>query len=536
MNFDFQKYSYPSKRTVSFAGQGMVATSSPLPAQIGLDILKSGGNAIDAAIATAAALTVIEPTSNGIGSDSFALIWYKGKLYGLDGSGISPMGLTAAMLKEVGHDEMPFLGWEPVMVPGSPSAWAMASERFGKLDFSQLMEPAAKYAQSGYPIATNIGKLWNNAKNKFMAAGGKEKFGDWFDTFAPNDICPNAGDIWKCEAMAKTLREIGATKAESFYRGGLASKIDEHSKKTGGYIRAEDLAGYHAQWVEPITTNYKGYDIYEIPPNSHGITALMALNILKNFDLGKNREDAFAYHKTIEAMKLAFIDGMEYIADPASMKTKVADMLSEAYAKSRSELIGDTALTPKPGTPFSGGTVYLCTADSEGNMVSWIQSNYAGFGSGIVVPNTGIALQNRGANFTLDETKDNCYAPSKKSYHTIIPAFMAKDGKPIGPFGVMGGFMQPQGHLQVVLNTVEFGMNPQETLDAPRFQWVGGKKVQLERSVQAHIALKLAEMGHEIEIINDTNLMGKGEIIWRLDSGVLAGGAEPRCDGHVACY
>ena len=522
MKFDTQKYSYASRRTVSFAKNGMVATSSPLPAQVGLDVLKKGGNAIDAAVATAAALSVIEPTSNGIGADSFALIWYKGKLYGLNGSGRSPRLISGEKLLEKGLKAVPSDGWDPVMVPGTPSAWAEAVKKFGNLSLSEVLEPAAKYAEEGY--------------KRFMKAGGPEKFEGWFETFAPDGKMLSDGDVFRCQAMADTLRGIGATNAESFYRGELAKKIAAYSEKTGGWMRLNDLEDYRAEFVEPITTNYHGYDVYELPPNGHGITVLMALNILKGFDLGNNRESVDVYHKTIEAMKLAFVDGKEYVADPKAMKTKVADMLSEEYAAERRKLITDTAVMPEPGTPFSGGTVYLCTADKEGNMVSWIQSNYMGFGSGIVVPGTGISFNNRGANFSLDPTKDNFLEPGKKAYHTIIPGFLCKDGKAVGPFGVMGGFMQPQGHLQVLLNTIDFGMNPQEALDAPRFQWVGGKKVQLERAVPTDIALKLAAMGHEVEIMNDTYSMGRGEIIWRWDDEVLVGASEPRCDGHVASW
>ena len=536
MKFDTQKYSYASRRTVSFAKNGMVATSSPLPAQVGLDVLKKGGNAIDAAVATAAALSVIEPTSNGIGADSFALIWYKGKLYGLNGSGRSPRLISGEKLLEKGLKTVPSDGWDPVMVPGTPSAWAEAVKKFGNLPLSEVLEPAAKYAEEGYPLAPNIGKQWALGYKRFMKAGGPEKFEGWFETFAPDGKMLSDGDVFRCQAMADTLREIGATNAESFYRGELAKKIAAYSEKTGGWMRLDDLEDYRAEFVEPITTNYHGYDVYELPPNGHGITVLMALNILKGFDLGNNRESVDVYHKTIEAMKLAFVDGKEYVPDPKAMKTKVADMLSEEYAAERRKLITDTAVMPEPGTPFSGGTVYLCTADKEGNMVSWIQSNYMGFGSGIVVPGTGISFNNRGANFSLDPTKDNFLEPGKKAYHTIIPGFLCKDGEAVGPFGVMGGFMQPQGHLQVLLNTIDFGMNPQEALDAPRFQWVGGKKVQLERAVPTDIALKLAAMGHEVEIMNDTYSMGRGEIIWRWDDEVLVGASEPRCDGHVASW
>ena len=357
MKFDTQKYSYASRRTVSFAKNGMVATSSPLPAQVGLEILKKGGNAIDAAVATAAALSVIEPTSNGIGADSFALIWYEGTLYGLNGSGRSPRLISGEQLLERGLSAVPTDGWDPVMVPGAPSAWAEAVGRFGRLPLSEVLEPAARYAEDGYPIAPNIGKQWVMGYNRFMKAGGPEKFEGWFETFAPGGKKLSDGDVFRCQAMADTLREIGATNAESFYRGELARKMADYSERTGGWLRRNDLEDYRAEFVEPITTEYHGYDVYELPPNGHGITVLMALNILKGMELDGNRESVDVYHKTIEAMKLAFADGKEYVADPKAMKTRVADMLSPEYAAQRRQLITDTALEPVPGTPFSGGTV-----------------------------------------------------------------------------------------------------------------------------------------------------------------------------------
>ncbi len=536
MKFDSQKYQYPSRRSVTFAKNGMVATSCPPAAQVGLEILKKGGNAIDAAIATAATLTVVEPTCNGIGSDAFALIWYQGRLYGLNGSGRAPRLLTPEELLAQGHTSVPTMGWAPVMVPGVTSAWAEASKRFGRLEFAQLLEPAARYAEEGYPVAPNVAKLWEKEFEKFTSGGGRERFASWYDTFAPKGRAPHAGELFSCPELAATLRELGATCSESLYRGALAQKISAFSEATGGWLRAADLEDYRAEWVEPISAEYHGYEVFEMPPNGHGLTVLMALNILSGYDLGRERESTTVYHRMIEAMKLAYADTKEYVADPQFMRTRVEDLLHPDYAASRRALIGEQALLAQPGSPYSGDTVYLCTADGEGNMVSWIQSNYQEFGSGIVVPGTGISLQNRGANFTLDPTKDNYLQPGKKSYHTIIPGFLCKDGRPVGPFGVMGAFMQPQGQLQVLLNTIDFGMNPQEALDAPRFQWIEGKKIQLEQGVPAHIAQELAAMGHEVEVIEDPLLMGRGEIIWRTDEEMLAGGSEPRCDGHVASW
>ena len=315
----------------------------------------------------------------------------------------------------------------------------------------------------------------------------------------------------------------------------MAEKIDTFSRETGGYLRKEDLAQFHAEWVEPISTNYRGYTVSEIPPNGHGIVVLMALNILEGFQFTQ-RDTAESIHKQIEAMKLAFTDGKRYIADPRFMRVTPEQMLSKEYAAKRRALIGEQALMPEAGDPSCGGTVYLCTADGEGNMVSFIQSNYMGFGSGIVVPGTGIALQNRGNNFSLDPNSENCLAPGKKSYHTIIPGFLSKDGKAIGPFGVMGGFMQPQGQVQVVMNTIDFMMNPQEALDAPRWQWVGDKNIEVEQSFPAWITESLVRAGHNVKVLPESLTMGRGQIIWRNDEGVLVGATEPRTDGTVAAW
>ena len=536
MELDFQRYSYPSRRTVSFAGNGMTATSGPLPAQVGLEVLRRGGNAIDAAVSMAAALTVTEPTSNGLGSDAFALLWTKGRLYGLNASGRAPLSLSAGLLRSRGHKTMPLRGWETVMTPGAPSAWAALSARFGSMPLSELVEPAARYAEEGCPLASNVARLWGRAFEDFSKELKGQEFRGWFETFAPEGRAPQAGELWRCQALAASLREIGGTNAESFYRGALAEKIDEFSRLNGGFLRKEDLACYRPEWVEPLSVNYRGFDVCELPPNGHGITVLMALNILKGFDLGAIRERGEVYHLMIEALKLAFTDAREYVADPRTMKVRVPDLLSDSYADRRRALITDAALDPRPGDPYCGGTVYLCTADNQGNMVSYIQSNYQGFGSGIVVPGTGVSLQNRGANFSLDPDSGNVLAPGKKSYHTIIPGFLMQNGKPVGPFGVMGGFMQPQGHLQTLVNTIDFHMNPQEALDAPRFQWTGGRRIQLEKGVPAAVVKELAGRGHELEVVEDSTDMGRGEIIRRLENGVLAGAAEPRCDGTVACW
>lgn len=535
MNFDPHDHPYPSRRKTTYARQGMVATSQPLAAQAGLDILKKGGNAIDAAIATAACLTVVEPTSNGIGGDAFALVWAGGKLHGLNASGPAPRKLSGEELLQKGYREMPQLGWETVTVPGAPAAWAELSERFGKLPLTVVLQPAIEYAEKGYPVSPTVGGLWETAFSKYALSLREEQYQSWFETYAPDNRAPRIGEIWRSPAHARTLQDIAETKSASFYQGELAEKIDSYSRKYNGYLRKEDLESYRPQWVQPINVNYRGYDVWEIPPNGHGLVALMALNILKGFEF-RAKDTLDTYHKQIEALKLAYVDGRQFIADPASMRVKVRDLLSDSYAEERRRLIGAQALEPLPGTPPQGGTVYLAAADQEGNMVSMIQSNYKGFGSGLVVPGTGISLHNRGFNFSLDPNHPNFLAPGKRPYHTIIPGFLTRNNQAVGPFGVMGGFMQPQGHVQVIMNALDFGMNPQAALDAPRWLWLKNKKVQFEAKVPEHIVQGLGRLGHDVEYSLDTASFGRGQIIWRDEHGVLAGGSEPRADGMAASW
>jgi len=535
MNFDPLYHPYPSRRSVVFARKGMVATSQPLAAQAGLDILKKGGNAIDAAISTAACLTVVEPTSNGIGGDAFAQVWTKGKLYGLNASGPAPQKISLETLKKAGHKELPKYGMIPINVPGAPSAWAALSKRFGRLPLTEVIAPAILYAEEGFPVSPVINKLWQDGFRTYKTQKGEE-FRHWFELFAPNSRPPAIGEVWRSPQHARTLQSIAETNAESFYRGELAEKIDQFFKKYNGYLTKEDLADYQPEWVDPIKVNYRGYDVWEIPPNGHGLVALMALNILKGFDF-TDKETVETYHRQIEAIKLAFADGLKYITDARKMTVKVEDLLSDAFAAERRRLIGRDALQPEPGRPASSGTVYLATADAEGNMVSYIQSNYKGFGSGMVVPGTGIALHNRGHNFSFDPSHDNRLEPGKKPYHTIIPGFLTKDNKAVGPFGVMGAFIQPQGHVMVVMNTVDFHLNPQAALDAPRWQWMEGKTVEIEPLFPEYIAETLNRRGHDLKraTIGATSF-GRGQIIWRNEEGVLAGATEPRTDGTVAAW
>lgn len=538
MNFQFDPLScrYPSRRTVTYGTRGMVCAAQPLAAQAGLDIMKQGGNAFDGILAAAACMMLMEPMSCNMGGDGFALIWHEGKLYGLNASGPAPMLLSLDALKKAGYTEMPRLGWGAVTVPGVTSGWAEINRRFGSMPLSDILAPAISYAREGFPVAPVASQLWKNSFRNLNRDLPEEQFSAWASVFAPDGRPPEAGSVFRAPAFGDTLEELARTGCESFYRGAIADAIDAFSRKTGGYIRKEDLASYHARWVEPITTNYRGYDVWEMPPNGHGLVVLMALNILEGFDLSAGHEDPGTLHLLIEAMKLAFADGKRYIADPDAMKASIRRLLSKEYAGSRRSLIGNEALDPVPGDPYCGDTVYLCAADGAGNMVSYIQSTYAGFGSGISLPGTGIVFQNRGNGFTMDETRENCVGPGKRPYHTIIPGFLTKDGKPVGPFGVMGGFMQPQGHLQVLTNMIDFHMNPQEALDAPRFMWTSEKNIQLEYGFGPDTAGVLSRMGHSVQIPAGSLMLGRGQIILRDDAGTLCGASEPRTDGMAAAW
>ncbi|MBS3816106.1 MAG: gamma-glutamyltransferase [Candidatus Thermoplasmatota archaeon] len=535
MNFDPLSYPYDSRRSVNYANNGMVATSQPLAAQAGLEVLKKGGNAVDAAVATAASLTVLEPTSNGIGGDGFAIVWKDGELHGLNSSGPSPRALDIDTVKEEGHEEMPKFGWTPVTVPGIPAAWSELNERFGELPFEDVIEPAADYAENGYPISPILGKYWQAAYRGYKENLEEEKFQNWFNTFAPKGRAPDIGEIWRSKDHADTLRKIGKSRAESFYRGELAEKIVEFSKETGGFFDKEDLSDFTPEWVDPISVDYRGHEVWELPPNGQGIVALMALNILKDFDFSC-KEKVETYHKQIEALKLAFADGKKLITDPEYMDVGPEELLSEEYASERRDIIGDEAIEPEPGRLGERGTVYLATADGEGNMVSYIQSNYMGFGSGLVVPDTGIALQNRGNTFSLDPEHANCIEPRKRTYHTIIPGFLTRQEEAVGPFGVMGGYMQPQGHLQVIMNSLDFDMNPQAALDAPRWRWDEEKRVYVEKSFADDIAKALSRKGHDVNYSLHSGSYGRGQIIWKDEDGVYAGGTEKRTDGHIASW
>ncbi len=538
--FDPLLQRYPSQRFPIYARGGMVNCSSPQASAAGLEILLAGGNAMDAAVAAAAALTVTEPTANGIGSDAFAILWSAKdrRLYGLNSSGPAPALASIRRVLDDGRDEngaMPTHGWTPVTVPGAPAAWAALSSRFGRLPLKRALAPAVRYARDGYPCAPNLAQMWNLALTRFRKELRAPCFQAWFDTFSPPGDLWHAGDMIRLPDHADTLEAIGETNAEAFYRGALAEKTDAASREQGGYLRYDDLAAYQPVWVEPIRVNYRGYEVCEIPPNGQGITALMALNILKEFDFS-DKEDPLTYHRQIEAVKMAFADALHYVTDPAHMELDYHRLIVPAYGAMRAAEMTEQAQIYTHRTPPDGGTVYLCTADGEGNMVSFIQSNYKGFGSGIVVPGTGISLQNRGKDFSLDPQAANCLKPGKRSYHTIIPGFLMKDGAPAGPFGVMGAYMQPQGHVQVITNLIDFRLDPQQALDAPRWQWTRGKEILTENRFSPAMAAALAGLGHEVRPEPSTPAFGRGQMILRLPNGTLIGGTESRTDSNIACF
>ena len=537
---NLDQHPYASQRRPVVAANGMVATSQPLAAQAGLQALRRGGNAVDAAVATAVTLTVVEPTHNGIGGDAFALVWDGGRLHGLNGSGRAPAALTPVVVRGAGYTSMPEQGWMTVTVPGAPRAWRDLHERWGRLPFETLFEEAIRYAGEGYPLSPVLARSWQRSIEVYRANTGAE-FAGWLPTFAPAGFMPTAGAFWASQAHAQTLQEIAQSGAESFYRGPLAERIAAFSAETGGMLALSDLAAHTSTWVEPLKTNYRGYDVWEIPPNGQGITALIALNILEGFDLARfPRDSSASLHLQIEAIKLAFADARRYVGDPEHQGEPVealwAGLLDKGYASARRRLVAETATLHPPGDPVRGGTVYLCAADRDGLMVSMIQSNYMGFGSGIVVPGTGIALHNRGNGFTLEDGHPNQLAPGKRPFHTIIPGFLSKDGEALGPFGVMGGHMQPQGHVQMVVNMIDYGMNPQASLDAPRWFWRAGLEVDLEQPMPAHVVRGLSDRRHAVAVVPAVEGFGRGQIILRLPGGAYIAGSEPRADGAAVGF
>lgn len=520
------EYPYPSGRRVVMGRRCALATSQPLATAAGLEMIWAGGNAVDAAVAMAIALTVVEPTSNGIGSDAFALVW-DDKLHGLNGSGRSAQCLTPDHC--AGMDALPPLGWLAVTVSGAVSTWRALWEKWGKLPFEQLFAPAIRYAEEGFPVSPETARAWKRAERLYLPLTGPE-FQPFKAVFFPHNRAPRAGEIWGSQAHADTLRAIAQSGGDSFYHGDLAQKITQFAADTGGLLTLKDLKTHQPDWVEPISTDYRGLTVWEMPPNTQGAAALIALNILEGFDLARYPRDSIeSFHLQIEAMKLAFSDIHHYIADPKFMKVPIEHLLDKTYATERRRLIGDRALPlADPGIP-KGGTVYLAAADQD-IMISLIQSNYEGFGSGILVPGTGIALHNRGLGFNLKPGHPNQFGPSKRPFHTIIPGFLSQDGQPLGPFGVMGAPMQPQGHVQMVVNLVDYGMNPQTALDAPRWRFLEGNTVLIEQTVLRSIAMGLSDRGHVVQVSSEVGDFGKGQMVLRQD-GALIAASEPRADG-----
>jgi len=530
------QFPYRSQRMPVLA-KNVVATSQPLAAQAGLHILRQGGNAVDAAVATAIAMTVLEPTSNGIGSDAFALIWFDGKLHGINGSGRAPKAMTPAQF--AGKSEMPRRGWDPVTVPGAVSLWRELSKKFGKLPFEKLFESAIDYAANGFPVAPLTAELWSRAMNAYR------DFPEWGRTFLVNGEPPKAGQLVRFPHHAATLKEIAASAGESFYRGDLAKRMVDDAKANGGLMTMADLADHRSDWVEPISIDYRGHRLHEIPPNGQGIAALQMLGILRHRGIDQLQPDCpDVLHLQIEAMKLAFADAHQHVADADHMKVTSAQLLDAGYLEGRAKLIDPArAQDFKHGEPKPGGTILLCAADAAGNMVSLIQSQYQGFGSGVVIPGTGIAMQNRGACFTLEPGHVNEVGGGKRPYHTIIPGFVTRESasggggiEPVMAYGVMGGFMQPQGHAQVFSRIFDFNQNPQAALDAPRWQVTTGMKVTIEPGFEPAVYEELKKRGHDLEIAQERGeSFGRGQAIYRLDDAYCAG-SDLRADGQAVGF
>jgi gamma-glutamyltranspeptidase/glutathione hydrolase len=527
-DYDWQQ-TYASRRAPILA-RNVVSTSQPLATQAGIAMLRAGGSAVDAALATAITLTVVEPCSNGIGSDLFAMVWNGHELAGLNASGRAPAAWTPERFGKAA--EMPRAGWDTVTIPGAISGWTELSQRYGKLPFADLFAPAIHYARQGYAVTPIVADKWAKAVPILGAVPG------FAEHFLPRGRAPRPGELFAAPAMAATLESIAATRGEAFYRGELAAKMVAHARAHGGGHTLEDFAAHTHDWVTPLALDYRGTTVHELPPNGQGIAALIALGILEHFDLASRRVDsAEVQHLEIEAMKLAFADVYHYVGDPRTMPVTPAQMLDPAYLASRARLIDrDRAQDFQHGTPPRAGTVYLTAADSSGMMVSLIQSNYMGFGSGIVVPGTGISLQNRGTGFSLRPGHPNRVGPGKRPFHTIIPGFATRAGKPYASFGVMGGAIQPQGHLQTLVRLLDFRQQPQAVLDAPRWKVNAGVSLDLEPSVAPGVREGLAARGHTFASIPDAYMdFGAGQFIVCAEDGYVAG-SDPRRDGQAAGF
>lgn len=532
-------------RSPVLATSAMAATSQPLATQVALDVMKSGGNAIDAAIAANALLGLVEPTGNGIGGDLFAIVWHAEteKLYGLNASGRSPQSLSRQWFIDQGYTSIPSHGPLPVSVPGTVDGWYMLHDRFGRLPMPKLLQPTIDYAEKGFPVSQLIAYYWQRS------VAILEKWPGFVDQFTKGGRAPAEGDIWRNPGLASTLKALAKGGRDAFYQGQIARTIAAYMQDNGGFLSLQDLADHRGNWIEPVSTNYRGYDVWELPPNGQGIAALQILNIVEQFDVANmGRESAEFVHLFTEAKKLAFEDRAKYYADPDFNKIPVRQLISKPYAQSRAKLIDQT----RASRAYSAGklleegdTIYLTTADSEGNMVSLIQSNYRGMGSGMTPPGLGFILQDRGEMFSLEEGHFNQFEGGKRPFHTIIPAFVTKDGKPWMSFGLMGGAMQPQGHAQIIINMVDFGLDVQAAGDAPRIHHSGsseptGEKMtdggilNLETGYPLATIRQLMRMGHKIQYANGP--YGGYQAIYRADNDVYWGATESRKDGHAAGY
>jgi gamma-glutamyltranspeptidase/glutathione hydrolase len=526
MNFNFSN-PYTSTRLPVFA-RNVVSTSHPLASQAGLRMLWQGGNAVDAAIAAAATLTLTEPVSCGLGSDAFCILWDGQQLHGLNASGTAPDAWTPAYFKRKYGDDIqtpPKRGMDSVTVPGAVAGWVALSERFGKLPFEDLLQPAIEIAERGYLLPVVVQQKWAAATPELQSMPG------FAQSFLPWGRAPKVGELFQFPAAAKGLRAIAQSKGHAFYGGEIAQAIEAFSAQHGGSITARDFANYKAEWVTPIAQNYRGYTLHEIPPNGQGIAALIALGILENFDVAGLRVDGVdSQHLQIEAMKLAFADVYRYVADPRAMDVTPAQMLDPSYLMGRAKLIDlHRAQDFGAGNPVKGGTIYLSTADENGMMVSFIQSNYMGFGSGCVEPTYGISLQNRGHGFSVNAegiNPANLVAPGKRPFHTIIPAFLTKDGQPVMSYGVMGANMQPQGHMQTLVRMLDYQQSPQVACDAPRWRYNAGMEINVEAALSADTVHGLQSRGHRVAVINDSYQdFGAGQFIWRA--------GDPKVEGYV---
>jgi len=532
---------YPTLRTPVMA-RNVVSTSHPLAAQAGLRMLWQGGNAVDAAIAAAAVLTIVEPVSNGLGSDAFAILWDGKELVGLNASGTAPAAWSPDYFaKKYGTDgngiaERPIRGWDAVTVPGAVAGWAALHGRFGKLPFGDLMQSAIEIAERGHAVAPIVAGKWAAAVPSLQDQPG------YAAAFMPNGRAPRPGEKFIFKAAADTLRRLAKDGPRAYYEGEIAERIAGFSRECGGAMTLDDLRGYQPDWVTPISQRYRGHDVHEIPPNGQGIAALIALGILEKFDIASLPVDQVdSQHLKIEAMKLAFADIYRYVSDPRSMEVTPAEMLDDGYLTERAKLIDmGRARDPGFGMPRSGGTIYLTAADESGMMISFIQSNYMGFGSGVVVPGAGISLQNRGVGFSMDPRSPNVVAGGKRPFHTIIPAFLTKDGLPVMSFGVMGGDMQPQGHMQTLVRMLDYRQNPQAACDAPRWKVNRDFTLDVESTMRRDTVEALQARGHRLKSIDDPYMdFGSGQFIWRLsddpDHGYVAA-SDSRRDGHAAAF